>query len=100
MWECLEGEGDPKLILRQVSLPELSVLVVNIDHGEGRLVPTLDKFVVVQMIKVEMMYRKGLVDGDWTFLRLGNKINLRYSLIPHKLTETFHEIEPVGWATA
>jgi hypothetical protein len=97
MWECLDKqEVNPKLILRTVSLPELSILAANIDTGEDYL----EKFVVVQMIKVELMYRKGLLKGDWTFLRCGQKINLRYAMAPNQMVSSFHDVETVGWAMA
>lgn len=98
MWECLGATHvDPKATLRKLSLPELSSLIANIETE----LDDVERFAVVQMIRVERMYRQGLTEGDWTFTRNGNgHVNVRYSMQSEKLTKSFHSMQPTGWASA
>jgi hypothetical protein len=103
MWECMEATHvDPKFTLRTMELRDLSVLLKNVEEPDefGRRSPRIDEFVVIKMVKVEMMYRTGRLKGDWTFLRLGDRINLRYSMISNEVVNNFHQLESVGWASA
>jgi hypothetical protein len=90
-WECLNNLlVDPKLILRQISLGDLSILHTNVTVGDTA---SIERFVVVKMIKVELLYRMGKLKGDWTYLRLGEKINLRYTMDEGDLVSQFHQVD-------
>jgi hypothetical protein len=89
-WECLDNQSVcPKLALRQLSLPALSVAYVNIENWDANIE---SRFAVAKMVKVEMMYRMGKLVGDWTYLRLEKKINLRYTPAKGEAISGFHDV--------
>jgi hypothetical protein len=74
-WECLGmPEVDPKILLRQVSLGDLSIVSSNI-KSQGS---ALKEFVCCSMVGLEILYRTGMLVGDWSFTRDGEKVRLSY----------------------
>jgi hypothetical protein len=43
--------------------------------------PEMKTLVSYQVVELEMLYRQGLVDGDWSFSQEGSKVRLSYSPI-------------------
>lgn len=71
-WETLGREEDPKLLLRQVSLSDLSILHLLVQDEE------LKKFVFSRLVEVEMLYRVGKLESDWAVRRSGRCVRLSY----------------------
>lgn len=75
-WEMLgRVDLDPQLLLRQVSLADLSVVAATIEERGDRL----KDFVSTTLVGLELKYRRGALEGDWQVKREGQCVQLRYS---------------------
>lgn len=64
-WELLGAAFDPKVLLRQVPLPDLAIVLSNLESG-----PT-PRSLSVDLIRAEHFYRTGKISGDWEITSLG-----------------------------
>lgn len=71
-WE-LGAELDPKVLLRQVPLADLSVVLANV--GEVGCVLT-DTSVALRLVFLEHSYRIGQLGGDWNVEKKGHEVYL------------------------
>lgn len=86
-WEMLgRDDFDPKEILRKLSLPDLFIIQTNIMST-----PETRKFVSVQMVELEVQYRRGRLRGDWNYERKGKCIRL--SFMPLGKDEGYRELQ-------
>jgi hypothetical protein len=72
-WEFFDRQDlDPRVLLRQASLADLSVVQENIRRSG------LDesKFVSATLVGLELHYRLGHLGGDWDFKREGKDVTL------------------------
>lgn len=77
-WEMdLRAELDPKALLRQVPLADLSVVLSNI--GEGGSILT-DTSVSLRLVFLEHAYRLGHLGGDWEVEKKGLEVFLKIPL--------------------
>lgn len=70
-WELFENDVDPKILLRQVSLADLSVIAANIQDDPETYLP----FACTALINLELKYRKGEV-RDWNLVRDGQHVHI------------------------
>ena len=74
-WELLGVEDDdPKALLRQVPLSDLSLVAKNIQD-----IPDADQFVSTTMVSLELGYRLGK-NTDWSWEREGVTVHLGFKL--------------------
>lgn len=74
-WEMFGRDDlDPKRLLRQLSLADLSLVQCNINESAREV----KKFVSVQMVELELLYRRGFLVGDWTFERMDECVSLTF----------------------
>ena len=67
-------DADPRELLRQISLADLSVVAANISsmrHG-----PTLS----TGLVQLELQYRRGELSGDWKCRRDSKGVLIEYDL--------------------
>jgi hypothetical protein len=77
-WELLgDADIDPKTVLRQVPLSDLSVV-------RSRKLP---ECVCTTLIDLEWQYRVGQV-RDWTCTRCGDKVKITYDVVSPPATES------------
>jgi hypothetical protein len=82
-WEMLGAEEqDPKVLLRQLSLSDLSLVQANINDC-----PETKEFVSVQMVELELLYRRGFLVEDWTYQREHECVRISFTA----LDTTTHE---------
>jgi len=75
-WELLGAEGvDPKHLLRSLSLQDLVIIQANINKQTDRM----RKFITVQMVEIELLYRHGFILGDWAFKKDATCVHLKYA---------------------
>lgn len=73
-WEMLgRDDFDPKMLLRKLSLSDLFTIQTNILGT-----PETKKFVSVQMVELEVQYRRGKLQCDWSYERNGECVRLYY----------------------
>ena len=74
-WECFgETEIDPKELLREVPLTDLQAVSRNIkDNGSH-----LQAFACVSMVELELLFKSGLLQGDWIYTRSGDRVSITY----------------------
>lgn len=74
-WEMLGREDfDPKVLLRQVPLADLSVVEANIVEK----IDGAKDFITIQMVELEMLYRQGRLIGDWSYSRCQTSVRLSF----------------------
>jgi hypothetical protein len=73
-WEMLGQEDvNPKVLLRQVSLADLSAVQRNINAR-----PETKEFVAVQMVELELLYRRGFLTEDWNYTRSDECVMIKF----------------------
>jgi hypothetical protein len=76
-WEMLGREDiDPKPLLRQVPLADLSIVLANI--GQGGF--PFDTSVSLRLVYLEHAYRTGKLEGDYELERKGSDVTLHIPL--------------------
>jgi hypothetical protein len=74
-WELLGAEDvDPKRLLRTLPLPDLAIVQANINAQSDEV----KQFVSVQMVELEMLYRRGFLSGDWSYKKESSCVHLNY----------------------
>lgn len=73
-WE-MGSDADPKVLLRQVPLADLSVILSNMEDGQ---LPVLS--VSMRLVLLEHEYRTGNLGGDWEVERKGGDVFLAVPL--------------------
>lgn len=73
-WEMWDARVDPKNLLRQVPLADLSIIQGNISRQEEGV----KKFASVQMVELELLYRNGLLIGDWSYRKDNTCVSLNF----------------------
>ena len=92
-WEMLGREDlDPQVLLRQVSFTDLCVAVASLKRDEERA----EQFVSTLMVRLELQYRHGDLDGDWKVERDGSKVQLHYSPRGHMSVQASRNIVGIG----
>jgi hypothetical protein len=78
-WELLGAEApiNPHRIMRDLSDRDLKSLWDNVQD----VAPAMKTLVSYQVVELEMLYRQGLIDGDWKFVQEGSRVRLSYSPI-------------------
>ena len=77
-WEVFDrSDFDPKILLRSIPLPDLSILVSNIQSEKS---PEECQGAVISMIMLEHQYRLGHI-VDWTVEIEEGFCNIRYELL-------------------
>jgi hypothetical protein len=75
-WELFGiEEVNPKNLLRQVSLADLTELRTNLGAHEQS-----EESISALLVEVEVLYRHGHLVGDWEAIREGEKLTLKYSM--------------------
>jgi hypothetical protein len=76
-WEMLgRADLDPHQILREVDLEDLEAVHLNISID-----PKTRCFVCCEMVELEMLYRRGLLQGDWSMRRQDAEVQLNFMVI-------------------
>jgi hypothetical protein len=76
-WEMLGAEEiDPKRLLRQLSLTDLSLVQANINDR-----PETKEFVSAQMVEIEMLYRRGFLVEDWSYTRRHECVRIEFQTV-------------------
>jgi len=75
-WELVGADApvDPHRIMRDLSDSDLKSLWDNVKN----VMPEMKTLVSYQVVELEMLYRQGLVDGDWLCIQEGSKVRLSY----------------------
>ena len=78
-WELLGATDpiDPHRIMRDLTDRDVKSLWDNIKD----VTPEMKTLVSYQVVELEMLYRQGLIDGDWRCSQEGSKVRLSYSPI-------------------
>lgn len=72
-WEMLGFDLDPKALLRQVPLGDLSIVKSNIDkNGISGLTAT------ESLVEAEILYRTGKLVEDWSYEKKDESFRLHY----------------------
>lgn len=91
-WECFGAqEYDPKDLLREVPLSDLRTVSRNIKSQGAEM----KNFACVSMVELELLYKTGLLAGDWHYTRRGDKVNITYDTVACEKTTCF-ELMDVG----
>jgi hypothetical protein len=78
-WEMLGRDDlDPHKILRDVTEEDLETV-----RGNIRGVPETKSFVSCELVELELMFRHGLLEGDWSLEREENEVRLNFVLTHH-----------------
>ena len=78
-WEMLgRADLDPHAILRDVSTADLELVQTNICSA-----PETRSFVSCELIEIELMYRRGLLMGDWSIRRSDDEVKLDFVVASH-----------------
>lgn len=73
MWEMLGQEDvDPKVLLRQMSLADLSILAENLSDEDAFAMGSAS----ARLVLLEMHYRMGRLADDWDLQRDGKELTL------------------------
>lgn len=89
-WECFgESDLDPKELLREVPLPDLHTVSKNIKE----LGSHLKNFACVSMVELELLFKSGMLLGDWEYQKDGERVHLAYEPISFPRQETNYELE-------
>lgn len=91
-WELLgDTETDPKATLRSASDEDLQIVMHNIESDRH-----LVEFMAVKMVRLELMYREQLLDGDWEVRREGSSVTVTYAYVPKKPLQRIFAVISVG----
>lgn len=101
-WECFGDTGiDPKRLLRAVPLSDLKAVSRNIKSNGAHL----QSFACISMVELELLFKSGLLQGDWIYIRNGEHVSLTYEPVsfPQQTTafelagiNTLEHMAPVG----
>jgi hypothetical protein len=92
-WECLGvTKFDPKILLRQIPLSDLSVISANIKKQGS----ALKEFVCVSMVGLEVLYKTGMLVGDWSYVRNDKKVSLTYEPVNFPKAHANLELLAIG----
>jgi hypothetical protein len=95
-WECFGAtEIEPKLLLRQVPLADLKIVSANV-KAQGT---ALRNFACVTMVELELLFKSGLLQGDWGYDRNGDRVSLQYEPVsypPQEVSTPLTDISSEG----
>jgi hypothetical protein len=75
-WELLGAEDiDPKQLLREMAIDDLFLV------RENSLLAEDEDFLSIKMVGLEVMYRSGLLVGDWDVFQEGDLVTLSYTTV-------------------
>lgn len=73
-WEMLGQEHDLKILLRSMSLADLSVVHANIQSIPG----ALERYVCARLVGLELQYRLGTIK-EWGYKRDGFTVDIHFT---------------------
>ena len=98
-WECFGSEIDPKKLLRQVPIEDLKIVSANIKAQGSHM----KNFACVSMVELELLFKLGMLQQDWSFSRKDDQVSLQYEpvsfptqKIETRTTDLFIDSTPVG----
>jgi hypothetical protein len=89
-WEMLDRDStvDPKALLRSLPIEDLHTV-----HGNILEDPRVLSLTTAQMVDLEIQYRTGLLEEDWSFERDSQRVLLHYTPIHHTMLRSHRRLE-------